>query len=76
MDQVTGGYSSNTRTFTWIQSLGDLAGNQSLNTTGVKDNRDDFFAKSLTTPMASPLTSEALTAYFTYLHNTETDTNW
>lgn len=37
---------------------------------------DSFFAKSLMTPKDSPLTEEALNAFFTYLADTETSTNW
>lgn len=38
LDQVTGGYSTNVQSFTWIESLAALAGNQALSTFGASDN--------------------------------------
>ena len=52
----------------WIDSLTKLASPSPLQepTTGY-NLHDDFFAKSVTSPQSSPLTSAALTSYFTYI---------
>lgn len=52
----------------WITSLTDLANNVPLQqpTTGY-NLHDDFFAKSVVVPSSSPLTTAALTSYFSYI---------
>jgi hypothetical protein len=54
---------------TYIQSVQALAGSGQLDTTGVPDNHDTFYAKSLMTPEASPMTNTALNAFMSYLGN-------
>lgn len=52
----------------WITSLTDLANSVPLQqpTTGY-NLHDDFFAKSVVVPSATPLTTAALTTYFSYI---------
>ena len=47
-----------------VQFLGEKNG---LNTTGIPDIRDTFYAKSLMTPEASPINSAALNAFMSYV---------
>ncbi|GAA5906564.1 FAD-dependent oxidoreductase [Sporobolomyces salmoneus] len=70
------GYTSSIESYSWIDSLQQLAGSQKLNTTGQKNNRDDFYAKSLLTPAIAPLTTEVMTKFFDYLWDTDTNNNW
>lgn len=51
----------------YIDSVQNLGGLGRLSTTGVPDSHDTFYAKSLMTPEASPMTSEALNAFTSYL---------
>ena len=55
---------------TYIESVQHLGGLNMLNTTDIPDIHDTFYAKSLMTPEASPMTSTALNAFMTYLGNT------
>ena len=53
---------------TFIESLGDMGGlSGRLNTSGIDDTRNTFYAKSIMTPEASPMTSKALNAFMSYL---------
>ena len=56
------------KAMSWIDFLTSLANGVPLKepTTGY-DLHDDFFAKSLVVPQASPLTSAALNSYFSYI---------
>ena len=45
----------------------NLGGSNQLNTTGVPDARDTFYAKSLMTPEVSPMTITAFTAFMNYV---------
>ena len=47
-----------------MQILGALG---RLNTSGIADTHDTFYAKSLMTPEASPMTIKALNAFMSYL---------
>lgn len=60
--------SSSIKTVDWITSLTLLANNVPLQQpiTGY-DLHDDFFAKSVVVPSSAPLTTAALTSYFTYI---------
>ena len=51
-----------------VQFFGGLGGR--LNTSGVADKHDTFYAKSLMTPEKAPMTSEALNAFMSYLGDT------
>jgi hypothetical protein len=56
------------QSFSWIESLRDLAGGTDLQQPLTGYNvTDDFFAKSITTPADAPLTSAALTSFFDYI---------
>jgi hypothetical protein len=52
----------------YINSVANLAGG-SLDTRSTPDGHDTFYAKSLMTPEASPMSSAALTAFAHYLAN-------
>ena len=52
---------------TYIESVQNLGGSNQLNTTGVPDVHDTFYAKSLMTPEVSPMTITALTAFMNYV---------
>ncbi|PFH48545.1 Glucooligosaccharide oxidase [Amanita thiersii Skay4041] len=52
---------------TYLDSLVARAGNMTLDTTTGPDVMDTFYVKSLMTPEDSPLSDEALEAYFSYL---------
>ena len=54
---------------TYINSVQYLGGLGRLNTTGIPDSTDTFYAKSLMTPTASPISAAAGTAFMTYLAN-------
>lgn len=62
----------------WKDTLQLLAGNQNLNTTIAKYNYDTFYAKSIMTPSATPLTASALSNWAGYLATTgySSRTNW
>ncbi|KAH8827632.1 hypothetical protein DL96DRAFT_1105693 [Flagelloscypha sp. PMI_526] len=62
-------------TGSWLTALGVIMG--SLSTTSPED-KDTFYAKSLLTPTATPMTDAAITAWVTYLANTgfDSDTSW
>ena len=60
---------------TYIASVENLGNTNQLNTTGVADTHDTFYAKSLMTPEASPMTSEALNAFMSYVGSTGFTTN-
>lgn len=63
---------------TYINSVQVLGGSGSLDTTTAPDTHDTFYAKSLMTPEASPMTDQALNAFMSYLANEgfNTDTSW
>ncbi|KJA13767.1 Glucooligosaccharide oxidase [Hypholoma sublateritium FD-334 SS-4] len=63
---------------TYINSVQYLGGLGRLNTTGIPDSTDTFYAKSLMTPTASPISITAGTAFMTYLANQGfgTNTDW
>ncbi|ORY83557.1 glucooligosaccharide oxidase [Leucosporidium creatinivorum] len=74
LDQVPGGYDESVQELSWIDSLSAVGGD--LDTSNAADSRDSFFAKSLMSPEDTPITEEAITAFFQYLADTDTDTNW
>lgn len=55
------------KTYSWIDSLHQLAGESLQQPTSGYNEHDDFFAKSLVVPQSSPLTSAGLTSYFNYI---------
>jgi FAD/FMN-containing dehydrogenase len=55
---------------TYIESVQYLGGLNLLNTSGIADTHDTFYAKSLMTPEASPMTITALNAFMSYLGDT------
>lgn len=62
--------SSSVTSNSWIDSLTKLASPNPLQqptTTPEYQLHDNFFAKSVTTPQSSPLTLDAMTAYFSYI---------
>jgi len=63
---------------TYIESVQNLGGINRLNTTTIPDVHDTFYAKSLMTPEASPMTLNALNAFMSYLGSAgfKADTNW
>ncbi|KDE06459.1 hypothetical protein MVLG_03243 [Microbotryum lychnidis-dioicae p1A1 Lamole] len=64
-------------TMSWIDSLVVAAQGQALSSKGQQDTRDCFYARSLMTPDSDQLiTEEAANAFFSYLQNTETTTQW
>ena len=54
----------------YIDSVQTLGGLNRLNTTGIADIHDTFYAKSLMTPEASPMTIDALNAFMSYAGDT------
>ncbi|KAF9556534.1 FAD-binding domain-containing protein [Agrocybe pediades] len=54
---------------TYINSVASLTGGLPLNTASGPDTHDTFYAKSLTTPQASPITAASRTAFMNYLAN-------
>jgi hypothetical protein len=54
---------------TYINSVQVLGAPAPLNTTGMPDGHDTFYAKSIMTPEASPMTFDALNAFMSYLGN-------
>jgi hypothetical protein len=52
---------------TYIQSVEYLAGLGRLNTTGIADTHDTFYAKSIMTPEKEPMSIKALNAFMAYL---------
>ena len=54
---------------TYIQSVQFLGGLGRLSTAGIPDSHDTFYAKSLMTPEASPMSTTALNAFMSYLGN-------
>ena len=54
---------------TYINSVQFLGGLGRLNTSSVPDGHDTFYAKSLMTPEASPMSNAARTAFMSYLAN-------
>jgi hypothetical protein len=62
--------SSSVQAVGWIQSLELLGGSSTITTPAHGYNaHDNFYAKSVTVPQSSPLTTAALTSYFTYIQN-------
>lgn len=62
--------SSSIKSVDWIESLALLASPQPLQQPTFRTSytlHDDFFAKSLVVPSSAPLTTAALTSYFTYI---------
>lgn len=54
---------------TYISSVQLLGGLGRLNTTGIPDGHDTFYAKSLMTPEGAPMSNKSLNAFYTYLAN-------
>ena len=52
---------------TYIEGAQSVSGINRLNTSGIPDVHDTFYAKSLMTPEASPMTITALNAFMSYL---------
>ena len=52
---------------TYIESVQNVGGLDRLNTTGIPDFHDTFYAKSIMTPEASPMTGMAINALMSYL---------
>ena len=50
---------------TYIQSVETIGGR--LNTTGIADKHDTFYAKSIMTPEKEPMSTKALNAFMAYL---------
>jgi len=62
---------------TYIASVKAFAGGDgNLNSSVAPDTHDTFYAKSIMTPESSPMTTEAIQAFFTYVVNQATTTNW
>ena len=55
---------------TYIESVQNLGGLGRLNTNGIADTHDTFYAKSLMTPETSPMTITTLNAFMSYLGDT------
>ncbi|KAH9484717.1 Xylooligosaccharide oxidase [Psilocybe cubensis] len=53
----------------YIDSVQFFGGIGRLNTTGIPDGHDTFYAKSLMTPESAPMSNKSLTAFYTYLAN-------
>lgn len=63
----------------WKDTLQLLAGSQNLNTSSAQDYDDKFYAKSIMTPQAQPMTDGALQAWTRYMATTGYSTkasNW
>jgi len=60
---------------TYINSVQYLGGLGRLNTTGIPDSHDTFYAKSLMTPEGSPMSNASRTAFVNYLANQGFKTN-
>ena len=54
---------------TYIKSVENLGGLGRLNSTGVPDTHDTFYAKSIMTPEKAPMSINALNALTSYLGN-------
>jgi hypothetical protein len=52
---------------TYIESVQNPGGLGRLNTTGIPDTPDTFYAKSIMTPEKAPMTVKALNAFMSYL---------
>ncbi|KDR69186.1 hypothetical protein GALMADRAFT_272070 [Galerina marginata CBS 339.88] len=63
---------------TYINSVQLLGGLGRLNTVGIPDTPNTFYAKSLMTPEASPMSNASMNAFTTYLANDGfgTNTQW
>ncbi|GAA5930349.1 hypothetical protein JCM1841_005882 [Sporobolomyces salmonicolor] len=75
-NELPPGYSSSVETYSWIESLEQLANGEALNTTGHTEGRDDFYTMSLMTPSTVPISIDVLERYFNYLVTSNTTTNW
>ncbi|PPQ74929.1 hypothetical protein CVT26_011340 [Gymnopilus dilepis] len=62
----------------YINSVQLLGESGHLNTTGIPDSTDTFYAKSLMTPESAPMSNKSITAFMEYLANQGfgTNTNW
>ena len=60
---------------TYINSVQYLGGLGRLNTTGIPDSHDTFYAKSLMTPEGSPMSNASSAAFMNYLANEGFGTN-
>jgi len=60
---------------TYINSVQYLGGLGRLNTSGIPDSHDTFYAKSLMTPEGSPMSNASMTAFANYLANQGFGTN-
>jgi hypothetical protein len=68
---------STVKTMSWIELLIQLSDYDTLLTpTENYDKHDNFFAKSVTVPEASPLTADALKSYFSYMIEKKAPTPW
>ncbi|KAL8278096.1 hypothetical protein RQP46_009556 [Phenoliferia psychrophenolica] len=75
-DLLPGGYKEDKTPMSWIGSVVNYAGTGPLNTTGVPDIHDTFFAKSIITPSGSPIPASVMESFFDYLADTQTSTYW
>lgn len=69
LDKLPKPDSVNSKTGSYIDSLRLLGGLGRLSTKTTPDSRNTFYAKSLMTPEASPISDEALVAFTDYLAN-------
>jgi hypothetical protein len=71
---------SRVESLSWIDFLKTLAGDDEntniLTTPTIYDAHDNFFAKSLTVPEDSPLTTTALQSYFGYMMSSSVPQSW
>ncbi|KAF8981382.1 hypothetical protein BDQ17DRAFT_1337346 [Cyathus striatus] len=70
--------SSSVKPGSYIDSVSAFSFADSLNTTNAPDTHDTFYAKSLMTPQASPISASALSSFMSYLGSSgfSTSTNW
>ena len=59
--------SQNITAGTFIQSAENLGGLNRLNTTGIADKPEAFYAKSIMTPEKEPMSTKAINAFMAYL---------
>ncbi|KAF8988419.1 glucooligosaccharide oxidase [Cyathus striatus] len=70
--------SSSVKPGSYIDSVSAFSFADSLDTTTAPDTHDTFYAKSLMTPQASPISASALSSFMSYLGSSgfSTSTNW
>lgn len=79
LSKLPGTSNTNVQSYNWVNGLQALAGNQNLNTqNGAKDYTDTFYAKSIMTPEAAPVSTSAWNSFANYLANSGyySDTAW